>query len=66
MVVRCPYCVRSDDFMIMNVDSEGLYVCPKCRHTVVPENKRFRCGCDHCVALDAFHPYGQLAWLPSA
>ena len=63
MVVRCPYCVRLNQFMKMDARGNGVYVCAKCRHMVMPESKRFRCGCDHCVALDAFKPQEERASL---
>jgi hypothetical protein len=66
MVVRCPYCVRFDHFMTMNVHSNGIYICAKCGHIAIPEDKGFRCRCDHCVALDAFNPHKERAWLASA
>jgi hypothetical protein len=62
MVVRCPYCVRFDHFMTMNIQANGTYVCAKCAHIVMPENKAFRCSCRHCVALDAFTPYKERVW----
>lgn len=66
MVVRCPYCVRFDHFMAMNANAEGKYMCSKCGHVAMPDNKRFRCSCDHCVALDGFTPQKERAWLASA
>lgn len=67
MVVRCPYCVRFDHFMTMNVHADRTYVCEKCRHIAVPEDKGFRCSCPHCVALNAFTPQKKRAlWLASA
>jgi DNA-directed RNA polymerase subunit RPC12/RpoP len=67
MVVRCPYCVRFDHFMTMNVHADRTYVCEKCGHIVIPEDKGFRCSCSHCVALNAFTPLKKRAlWLASA
>ena len=67
MVVRCPYCVRFDHFMTMHVHGDGTYLCEKCGHVVIPENKGFRCSCRHCVAVDAFTPQkNRASWLASA
>jgi hypothetical protein len=67
MVVRCPYCVRFDHFMTMNVHTDGTYLCAKCSHTVIPENQAFRCSCRHCEALNSFRPQKERAlWLASA
>jgi hypothetical protein len=41
MVVRCSYCVRFDHFMAMKRGTDGTYVCKKCAHTVIHENKIF-------------------------
>jgi DNA-directed RNA polymerase subunit RPC12/RpoP len=56
MVVRCPYCVRLDDFMKMDAHGNGLYACAKCGRITIPESKNFLCSCRHCVALN-FHSH---------
>jgi hypothetical protein len=69
MVVRCPYCVRFelDHFLTMIDRADGAYVCKRCAHMIVPENKLFRCSCSHCIALNAFRPAErERAWLASA
>jgi primosomal protein N' len=66
MVVRCPYCVRFDHFMTMHDRADGTYVCERCEHTAIPEDKLFRCSCSHCLALNAFKPGRERAWLASA
>ena len=66
MVVRCPFCVRFDHFRAMNDVADGTYVCTKCGHLVIPQNKDFRCSCRHCVALHAFKPQNDQAWRASA
>ena len=66
MVVRCPYCVRFDHFMTMSLRADGTYVCAKCGHRAIPENKRFQCPCRRCLAMDAFKPQRDRTYLTSA
>lgn len=53
-IVRCPYCVRLDEFMPMDATGDGRCICPKCGHVVIPGSRTLRCLCDHCRAMEAF------------
>ena len=54
IIVRCPYCVRQDDFMPMDSTADGRCICRKCGHIVVPGSRTVRCPCEHCKAMEAF------------
>jgi DNA-directed RNA polymerase subunit RPC12/RpoP len=59
---RCPYCVLIDDFMLLSPTGDGLFVCVKCGHVAIPENKLFQCFCRHCSAMRAFEPAKPQSW----
>jgi hypothetical protein len=66
-IPRCPYCVRLDHFMLMSTTGNGKYVCAKCGHVAVPENKVFQCMCGHCEEMRAFAPFkSRNRWSASA
>ena len=44
-VVRCPYCVSDDEFRQMIARSDGRFVCNKCGHSAIPDDKDFKCSC---------------------
>jgi hypothetical protein len=66
IIVRCPYCVRLNEFMPMDAKRDGRCVCPNCGHVVIPGSKTLRCSCDHCKAMEAFVRDGRAWWLASA
>ena len=59
---RCPYCVLIDDFMLMSVTKDGRFVCVKCGHVAIPEDKVFQCLCSHCGAMREFKPARSRWW----
>ena len=59
---RCPYCVLIDDFMLMSVTKDGRFVCVKCGHVAIPEDKVFQCLCSHCRAMREFKPARSRWW----
>ena len=50
-VVRCPYCVSDDEFRQMIARSDGRFVCNKCGHSAIPDDKDFKCSCWKCFEL---------------
>jgi DNA-directed RNA polymerase subunit RPC12/RpoP len=56
-VLRCPYCVLFDDFMVMNPTGDGLYVCSKCGHTLIPDSEGYECSCRHCEEMKTFERF---------
>jgi hypothetical protein len=49
-IVRCPYCMLSDEHKPM-LQRPGWHVCEQCGHTVIPEDKDFKCSCRNCLRI---------------
>ena len=49
-MVRCPYCLLSDQFMPM-LQRPDWFVCEQCGHVLLPGDPDFKCACDGCVQL---------------
>ena len=52
-LVRCPYCVESGEFKVMEPRdrANGWYMCHRCGHLVMPDNPEFQCSCAKCAGL---------------
>ena len=53
LVVRCPYCVGEDEFVVMLPRNERR-ICPHCYHTVKENDFWFDCVCANCFQTNAF------------
>jgi hypothetical protein len=51
-IVRCPYCMLSDQRKPMLQRPEWC-VCEQCGHTVIPEDPDFKCSCRNCAVRRA-------------
>jgi len=51
VVVRCPYCVSGDEFRPMTAHGAGRFVCAKCSHLAMPDDKDFKSHCGRCEGL---------------
>jgi len=49
-MVRCPYCLLSDQFRPM-VERPSWFVCEQCGHVLLPGDPDFKCACDRCTQL---------------
>jgi len=52
-VVRCPYCVSSDEFRPMIAHVDGRFICNKCGHICRPRDLGHRCKCPNCQKLSS-------------
>jgi DNA-directed RNA polymerase subunit RPC12/RpoP len=50
-VVRCPYCLEGEEFKPMADNANGRFMCAKCGHLAIPDQRDFRCFCWHCSEL---------------
>jgi len=50
-VVRCPFCVLGDEFRAMTGSGTGKFVCTKCGHLAMPDDRNFACRCRSCEEL---------------
>jgi hypothetical protein len=51
-IIRCPYCVDTDNFKVMAMQPAGdWYLCDRCGHLALPSNSLFHCTCAKCVGL---------------
>jgi len=53
-VVRCPYCIVGDEFKPMAINANRRFMCAKCGHLTIPDERNFKCFCWHCAQLRAF------------
>jgi hypothetical protein len=52
---RCPYCVESSEFRVMDPGDrgDGWYMCDNCGHLAIPGHPDFKCRCAKCVRLSS-------------
>jgi|HubBroStandDraft_2_1064218.scaffolds.fasta_scaffold00896_5 hypothetical protein len=50
LIVRCPYCMLSDEHKQM-LQRPCWHLCEQCGHTVIPEDKDFKCSCRNCLTI---------------
>ena len=50
-ILRCPYCVVGDQLRPM-LQRPVWFICEQCGHTVIPEDRDFRCSCRKCLELN--------------
>jgi hypothetical protein len=51
-IVRCPYCVQDSEFRPMFPESNKLFVCAGCGHSVVPDDAYAKCPCPRCRRMN--------------